>query len=134
MSKIQKILKEFPLIVECLFELDCEPKESKLSIDNNNNKTLNLLQGHYLELSSGKQASFLDDKEREEYEHSYEIKKYCPNSTLIAVSSVAILFHEKFGFYSKGWGDLDESDADFLGLNLAKILKNEMLIDKLFDY
>lgn len=134
MKKYEEILRRYPLITICHSEIDYQPPESELDIGNKNRFVLNLLQGYYLEMNNGKQASFLDDNERAVYEQAYAIREYCPHSRLIAVSSKAILFHQEKGFYSKGWGDLDETDAVFLGEDLEEILKDDVLLNKLFDY
>lgn len=134
MRKDEEILRKYPLITICHSEIDYQPPEFELDIGNKNRFALNLLQGYYLEMNNGKQASFLDDNEREVCEQAYAIREYSPHSRLIAVSSKAILFHGEKGFYSKGWGDLDETDAVFLGEDLEEILKDETLLNKLFDY
>lgn len=134
-EKERLIRLHFPLIKETHFELSYVPSEfSKPIPDNRNDFTLDTLKGFYIETENGMQASFLDGNGMVELEECYHVTNSMPNSRLIAISSQAILLTENKGFCKKDYGDLDESDAVYLGFDLFAILNDPLLIEELLDY
>lgn len=134
-EKEQLIRQHFPLFKEIHFDMKIFPSQVPLVGTNiKTHFTQDILNGFYVEIENGMQANFLDGRELSEYEEGYEVRKYMPNSKLIAISSQAILFTEGKGFCKKEYGDLDESDAVYLGFDLYAILNDPVLIEELLDY
>ena len=130
----KNIEEKYPYFRELEYTLDYLSGKTDLRLPEEDKAVVNELQGYYVELESGRQATFLDDRLRCEYEESYHIRTYCPNSRLIAISSVAILWHKEFGYYTKGWGDLDENDAHYVRKTLREIACNLELLETILDY
>lgn len=132
-ARERSVLERFPLVKECYCEDDGESVYHE-EFAEGTIQALALLTGCNIELHSRKQATFLDRIEANEYEEAYEVKRWMPNSTLVAVSSQCLIYTNGKGFCLRGYGDLDEDDSVYLGFDLVEILSDPILVEEAMDY